>query len=177
MRWRDQRLGRDGECVEVQPARWGEWRAGDCQSACLKHGTGVRLSTRDCLLLPGYEESQQCQGKARHISLCEDLAICGTRSCGSDRRDRVDIAMEVCQRLSSSGQEEDGYVMGSPAKHNYKKPEQACAIYCHRSGEEGWFRPRETFFPDGAWCHHDDTLGDFFCRDHKCQPSNTTIFF
>ena len=100
------------------------------------------------------------------------------RSCGSGRKTRVDIATKVCEQLIRE-EEEDvtrSYVMGSPAKHNFNKPGQACAIYCNKSGGEGWFRPKETFFPDGTWCHRDDSLGDFFCRNHKCHPSNSTLF-
>ena len=166
---------REGSCVPVQPARWENWRAGTCHSACVKHGTGVRTFSRDCILLPGYE-AQHCHGIDQYVSLCDDLAICGTRSCGSARRSRVDIAMERCQQLKPL-QANESYVMGSPAKHDKDKPDQACAIYCNRSSGKGWYRPRDTFFPDGTWCHHDNTLGDFFCRDHKCQPRNNTIFF
>ena len=90
----------------------------------------------------------------------------------------MDIATKVCEQLIREEKEDvtRSYVMGSPAKHNFNKPGQACAIYCNKSGGEGWFRPKETFFPDGTWCHRDDSLGDFFCRNHKCQPSNSTLF-
>ena len=166
---------KEGDCVPVQPARWQEWRGGQCQSACVKHGTGVRRYSRSCLLLPGYETGHQCPGIDQYLSLCDDVAICGTRSCGSARRTRVDIATERCGQLRPL-QANDSYVMGSPAKHHQEKPEQACAIYCNRSPSQGWYRARDTFFPDGTWCHHDQVMGDFFCRDNKCQPRNATFF-
>ena len=71
---------RAGQCVPVQGARWGGWRPGHCQSACVKHSMGVRLNTRDCVVLPGHEAGDlQCQGIQQYLSLCDDVAICGTR--------------------------------------------------------------------------------------------------
>ena len=42
---------REGTCVPVQPAKWGGWQEGLCQSACVAESVGYRENTRQCLIL------------------------------------------------------------------------------------------------------------------------------
>ena len=245
----------------MQPAKWGGWREGLCQSACVANSVGFRENTRQCLILQvrfkiivtqiisqvqGYEDSSaECVGINRHVTLCDDVAICGVRSCGSSRQSRHQVstnhyiiltnqrslyvcytlfwpigdhhisllwpikylkniiwpikqivlqyATDQCEKLSKYHPAiRDINVLGSPAKHNFSKPDQACSIYCKGESGKGWVKLANTFYPDGktthsylsvlsvtmtgTWCYADPTGMDYFCRDHKCQPGNHPLF-
>ena len=89
---------------------------GLCQSACIADSVGFRVNTRQCLVLDGYDEDQhQCVGIDHYVSLCEDLAICGTRSCGQQRMARVEYATRQCRKQAPIFR---GASVGAQAPHD-----------------------------------------------------------
>ena len=105
----------------------------------------------------------------------------------------LQYATDQCEKLSKYHPAiRDINVLGSPAKHNFSKPDQACSIYCKGESGKGWVKLANTFYPDGkrthsylsvlsvtmtgTWCYADPTGMDYFCRDHKCQPGNHPLF-
>ena len=105
----------------------------------------------------------------------------------------LQYATDQCEKLSKYHPAiRDINVLGSPAKHDFSKPDQACSIYCKGESGKGWVKLANTFYPDGktthsylsvlsvtmtgTWCYADPTGMDYFCRDHKCQPGNNPLF-
>ena len=127
-----------GECVEVQGSHWSLWRSGPCSSACTRRGTGARELSRTCLTLPGYEETSCPEAPDFDVALCEDTALCGSRTVYGGRRTRAQLATLLCEQQAEvieSLKEED--IQGSPAVHSSKEPWQACALYCKRKDGKG----------------------------------------
>ena len=89
---------RGGECVEVQGSHWSLWRSGPCSSACTRRGTGARELSRTCLTLPGYEETSCPEAPDFDVALCEDTALCGSRTVYGGRRTRAQLATLLCEQ-------------------------------------------------------------------------------
>ena len=130
---------RGGECVEVQGSHWSLWRSGPCSSACTRRGTGARELSRTCLTLPGYEETSCPEAPDFDVALCEDTALCGSRTVYGGRRTRAQLATLLCEQQAEviESLKEDKDVQGSPAVHSSKEPWQACALYCKRKDGKG----------------------------------------
>lgn len=108
-----------GECLPIELAKWGAWEQGLCQSACIADSVGFRVNTRQCLVLDGYDEDEhQCVGIDHYVSLCEDLALCGTRSCGQQRMARVEYATQQCREQAPIFR---GASVGAQAPHDPAK--------------------------------------------------------
>ena len=116
-----------GECLPLELAKWGGWQQGLCQSACIADSVGFRVNTRQCLVLDGYNEDEhQCVGIDHYVSLCEDMAICGTRSCGRQRTTRAQYATQQCRQQAPIFR---GVSVGAQAPHDRNKPSEVRQHY------------------------------------------------
>ena len=111
-----------GDCVPIEPTKWGGWQQGLCESACIADSVGFRVNKRQCLVLEGYDEDRhQCLGIDQYVSLCEDMVICGTRSCGGQRQTKNQYATQQCRQKSPIFR---GASVGAQAPHDMTKPKE-----------------------------------------------------
>jgi len=176
-----------GQCIvnKIGPGEylaciWPEWTAGSCQSGCIKGSKGYITKTRQRVthkakLTKG--PKKLCKGKTTEIELC-DKQCTETWLAHDYAKDQCTKYLKIDPSLESEIQK-----LGFQAPHDTERPDVACTVHCKRKGggrgewhslvfELGNRDDVDVYFPDGTFCHRDGST-DYYCREHKCQSSET----
>lgn len=172
---------RGGDCVPaVEPpfderkGSWSEWKEGSCGSGCLHKSKGARVRRRFCENTRRIA-ARDCKGLYYDVLLCKDEKLCKKK-----RRTIKEFATLKCALFSEKlSKLLNGTAKGLQAAHEPDRPWMACAIFCRRKDIAAYYAPRlelndlglDPYFPDGTWCHADESQ-DYFCRQHHCLPEN-----
>lgn len=165
--------GSDGP-LEVVDGGWGPVTTSECQSGCVKDGTGWQVSRRPCNTPAPKNSEKGCVGPDLRVSLCPDEEVCGA----TPRRTVAALASHLCKAVAELKKEilPEGLQMAYSAE----LPWQACALYCRKRNSTNLWTPRyefkdnpgvEAHLPDGTPCHD----GAFVCLKRQCVPRDAAV--
>lgn len=163
-----------GGSTTVKEGGWGPWKEESCQSGCIEGAKGAKARRRLCNNPLPKNTLAGCEGLGYDISLCKDEGLCKKK-----RKSATEYGTMRCSKFSERLPELDSRGSGLQAPHEPERPWMACAIFCRRKDGSSYYTPRielndlglDPYFPDGTWCHTEQSE-NYFCRQHHCLPES-----